>query len=130
MSESRAVHPVGELRSLLERSIALRRKSVSVTPICFNVARIVGQVPSPTPIGGCWRDSIRVIANALLAPPGITRREHAGGDPTGRATADNQISTVRLAERHLRSFLNASRPAEQNRFLRATKADTCDTEAI
>src|SRR3569833_245600 len=37
-----------------------RRKSVSVTPICFNVERIVGHVPSPTPIGGCVRDSIRV----------------------------------------------------------------------
>src|ERR1700675_582596 len=61
-----------------------RRKSVSLTPICFNVDRIVGQVPSPTPMGGCWRDS-----TSVMATPCSPRRGYR--DPNTPATSQPAV---------------------------------------
>ena len=105
-----------------------------MTPICFSVARIVGQVPSPTPIGGCWRDSMRVIANAVLASPRITRRQHPGGDPAGGAPADDHDIFGPAAVQPgpaLRTSGRRGPVTPLNRwFLRATSADTCEIDAI
>jgi len=97
VAESRPpfTHPVNCVPCLKDAAHS-RKKSVSLMPIACRVARMVGQVPSPTPMGGKPGASTKVIHRPDSPRSGNRAARTHGGDPACRAAADDQYASNRL----------------------------------
>ena len=114
-----AVHPLQELRSLLERRIAGAQK------IGFRDPDLPQRGTNRRPGTLAHADGRLLLRldetnfNAGIAARRIARRQHSGGNPAGGTPADNQ-----------NFHGNAAVAPEMSWFLRAISAGICESDAI